>query len=210
MLPAAAPAIITALCGLLPGLWPQHPLPSALPAQIEQETCVTLRSARCFSPRAELKTSREYGFGLGQITVTPRFNNFEELKRRYPAQLGGWQWDRRYQVTEQLKALLLMDHSGYVACSSLFGTRFDALACSLSAYNGGLGGVRADRRLCSNTQGCDPLKWFGNVADTSTKSKTAASGYGKSFFQINREYVANVLVTRRDKYVASMACGKEK
>ena len=56
--------------------WPDVPIRSALAAQVEQETCPSLKSAKCWNPRAELKTSREYGFGLGQLTVTQKFDNF--------------------------------------------------------------------------------------------------------------------------------------
>lgn len=208
MIPAAAPAVIAVLCAVYPGIWPGHPVPSALAAQIEQETCVTLKSKKCFSPHAELKTTREYGFGLGQITITPAFNNFNAVRQQYAA-LRNWQWQDRFNTRQQLVALVSMDHTGYVACSSLFNGPYEALACSLSAYNGGLGGVRADRRLCGNTAGCDPRLWFGNVERVSTKAKTAAKGYGQSFYQINREYVRNVLFTRREKYVQPMTCGKE-
>ena len=46
----------------------------------------------------------------------------------------------------------------------------------------------------------DSGKWFGHVEHTSLKAKTAVPGYGKSFFEINREYVRNVMVTRTVRY----------
>lgn len=209
MLPAAAPAVIALLCAVLPKYWPAQPLPSSLPAQIEQETCPSLTSKECFSPHAELKTPREYGFGLGQLTVTPAFNNFNTVRQQQPA-LRNWQWADRFNPTNQLIALLTMDAGSYRSCSSLMATPYDGLACTFAAYNGGMGGFLSDRRVCSNTKGCNPRVWFNNVATTSLKAKKPASGYGQSFFQINREYVENILVTRRSKYVAPMLCGKEK
>jgi hypothetical protein len=208
MLPAAASPAIALVCALLPQFWAAHPLPSAIPAQVEQETCPSLTSRECFSPHAELKTAREYGFGLGQLTVTPTFNNFNTVKQQQPA-LRSWQWTDRFLPRPQLIALLTMDLGAYKQCTPLMGSPYDRLACAVAAYNGGIGGFRSDRRVCSNTKGCDPTKWFGNVALTSTKAKKPASGYGQSFFQINRAYVQNVLVVRRGKYVQPMNCGKE-
>jgi len=54
--------------------------------------------------------------------------------------------------------------------------------------------------VCSNTQGCNPRLWFGHIEHTSLKQKTAQAGYGKSFFEINREYAVNVVFKRRAKY----------
>lgn len=205
MLPAAAPAILAQVCALLPLYWPTMPLPSVLGAQIEQETCISLTHSKCFSPRAELKTAREYGFGLGQITITPSFNNYEVVKRMQPA-LRDWAWEDRYDSGKQLIALLTMDSNEYRACSPLMMDSFNALACMLARYNGGAGGFNADRRLCSNTQGCDARKWFGNVELYSTKAKKPASGYGKSFYEINREYVRNGMFTRHARYQQAMPC----
>lgn len=49
-------------------LWPAAPQPEVMAAQIERETCITLTHRTCWSPRAELKTSRENGVGFGQVT----------------------------------------------------------------------------------------------------------------------------------------------
>lgn len=176
------------------------PQPSALPAQVEQETCISLTSKECFSPHAELKTSREYGFGLGQLTVTTTFNAWLGVKRQAPALLGGWQWEDRYDPLKQVQALLTMDHGSFKTCTQLMKDGSNALACTLSAYNGGMGGFYADRRLCGNTAGCNPEIWFGNIELVSTKAKTPASGYGQSFYQINRGYVKNVMLVRSQKY----------
>ena len=70
----------------------------------------------------------------------------------------------------------------------------------LAAYNGGLAGVLQDRRLCANSAGCRPGAWFGHVERHSTKTRKPNPGYRKSAFEINREYVRNILHQRRDKY----------
>ena len=179
--------------------WPDAPLPSALAAQVEQESCPSLKSAKCWNPHTELKTSREYGFGLGQITITSRFDNFKEA-RKLDSSLRDWQFEDRYDPARQLRTLVLMDRANYLRLASLIPDRQERLAMSLSGYNGGMGGVLSDRRLCASINGCDPARWWGNVERYSLKNKTAAHGYGKSFFEINREYPRNILFARRVRY----------
>lgn len=181
--------------------WPGMPLPSALGAQVEQETCVSLKSARCWSPRAELRTSRERGVGLGQITKTSRFDALSEIRATNPRALKGWDWDADalYDPRFQLRALVLKDLQAWNAMQGAAAAQ-DRLAFTFAAYNGGIGGVLSDRQVCRGTTGCDFGRWFGHVERTSLKRKTAAAGYGKSFFEINREYVRNVLIVRRPRY----------
>jgi membrane-bound lytic murein transglycosylase MltF len=81
-------------------------------------------------------------------------------------------------------------------------TPLDRLAMTLASYNGGRGGLTNDRRMCAASPGCDPSRWFGNVERTSRKAKTAAKGYGKSFFETNREYPRNILLLRRVRYLS--------
>ena len=171
-------------------------------AQVEQETCASLKSAKCWNPRAELKTSREYGFGLGQLTVTSRFDNFKEA-RKLDVSLRDWAWADRYDPGRQLRTMVLMDKAGFSRLSFI-PDQHERLAMSFAGYNGGVGGVLSDRRVCAATKGCDPNRWFGHVEHTSLKAKTAAQGYGQSFFQINRGYVQNIMVVRRQKYALAM------
>lgn len=178
--------------------WPDVRWKSPFAGQIQQETCPSLKSKKCWSPMAELKTDREYGFGLGQLTVTPKFNNFNEAKKLHPS-LKDWTWDNRYDARYQIRTMILMDKFNYGKLSWA-ANEYERLAMAFAAYNGGLGGVLADRTVCRNTPGCDPTRWFGHIERTSTKSKTAVSGYGKSFFEINREYVRNVMIVRRERY----------
>lgn len=185
--------------------WPSMPMPSALAAQVEQETCISLKHSRCWSPRAELKTAREHGVGLGQITRTARFDALAELRRAYPQALDGWGWENAslYDPALQLRALVLKNLQGWKTIQGA-ASDYERLAFTFAAYNGGLGGLSSDRQLCRGTPGCNAARWFAHVERTSLKSKTTASGYGKSFFEINREYVRNVLELRRPRYVAAM------
>jgi hypothetical protein len=180
-------------------VWPTHPHKPSVAGQIEQETCITLKHSKCWNPRAELKTSREYGFGLGQITVTSRFDNFKEF-RKTDRRLRDWDWEERYDPKRQIIALIAQDKLLYnhIDWSN---NKFEKLAFSLSAYNGGMTGVIRDKELCEEKDSCDPSKWFDNVEKYSWKSKTSVHGYGKSFYEINREYVRNILKLRYKKYV---------
>lgn len=201
-LPARATALLPVLKAHQAGSWPDMPMPSVLAAQVEQETCPSLSHRFCWNPRAELKTEREYGFGLGQITVTSRFNVFQELKAQHRG-LQGWSWENRYDPGYQLLALVLKDRGLFRAVKGA-ATPGDQLAFMLSGYNGGAGGVNSDRMNCRATPGCEPARWFGHVERTSYKAKLAVKGYGKSFFDINREYVRNVMVVRRPRYAQAM------
>lgn len=171
-----------------------------LTAQVEQETCITLTHSKCWSPHAELKTSREYGFGLGQLTITPKFNNFIVAKRKYE-NVKDWIWSDRYDPKYQLRTLINMDRSNYNALS-MVPYHSQRLLMTFASYNGGLGGVLTERRLCSTKPNCDINYWYQNVELYSNKSRKTSSGYGKSFFSINREYVRNIDQVRSKKYVS--------
>lgn len=201
-LPPGAVKYLPVLSAEIKGHWPAAPMPAALAGQVEQETCASLKSPKCWNPRTELKTDREYGFGLGQLTVTPRFDNFAEA-RKLDASLRDWQFADRYDPARQLRTLVLMDRNGFSRLAFIPDGR-ERMAMALASYNGGLGGVLSDRRVCAGTPGCDPARWFGNVERTSLKAKTAAKGYGKSFFEINREYVRNIMTVRAARYRSVM------
>lgn len=198
MIPALATVYLPMLAAVIALLWPSMPDRALIAAQIEQETCPSLTSKKCWNPRTELKTSREYGFGLGQLTVTKKFNNFEAA-RGWDKSLAGWKWEDRFNADMQLRALVAYDRNLYSQIH--FGaTDQDRLAFMFSAYNGGLGGLLKDRRMCASVKGCDPERWFGHIENHSFRAKTSVAGYGKSFFDINREYVRNILFVRSPKY----------
>lgn len=185
--------------------WPDLPFPSMLAAQVEQESCISLKHSRCWNTRAELKTDREYGFGLGQITITKKFNVFEEVKASDKS-LRDWKWEDRFDPRYQLRAIVIKMRNGFRTVSKSFKGFWDQMAAALAGYNGGLGSVLKDRTLCVKTPGCDPSYWFGNVENNSYKSRVAVKGYGKSFFEINREYPKLVMFEkpRRAKYIPYM------
>lgn len=203
--PAAAVPLLPVLKAQQLAYWSNMPLASALGAQVEQETG-PCPGRSCWNPRAQLRTSREQGVGLGQLTRTwdargrPRFDTLTELARKYPTELAGLSWDNHDDPLLQLRALVLMDRDVYRRVHDT-ATSLDRLAMTFSAYNGGAGGLASDRRACAATDGCDPGRWFGNVEHTSLKAKAALPGYGQSFFQTNRTYVRNTMLVRRVRYL---------
>ncbi len=179
--------------------WPDVSTKSVFAAQVRQETCAGLKSKKCWSPRAELKTEREYGFGLGQLTVTAKFDNFKEAKKLHPS-LKDWTWENRYEPQYQLRTMILMGKFNY-GKFSWAESEHERLAFSFAAYNGGIGGVLSDRVVCRTVHTCDGARWFGHVELHSKKAKVAVSGYGKSFFEINREYVRHIMLDYPVRYM---------
>lgn len=186
-------------------MWPDAPGPAGwAAAQVHKESCITAKHSKCWNPKVELKTAREYGFGLSQVTIsyrqdgTERFNVFKELKAS-DARLRNWAWEDRYNPTMQLRAMLIKNKIGYRTITGAYND-VEHLAFSLAGYNGGLGGVLSDRRLCQGTRGCDPSRWFGHVERTSNKSRVKWQGYGQSPFDINRAYPVTILYTLRPQY----------
>lgn len=198
-LPAGAVQHLPVLAGEIDSAWPALPMRSMLAAQVEQESL--------WKPNARLKTAREYGFGLGQFTIayradgSERFNAWREVQDLDPA-LAGWKWADRYDVRLQLRAVVVKNRACFARLRPLVDDDYNALAMCDAAYNGGLGGLYSERRLCAAAEGCDPDRWFGHVERHSGKSRAKWNGYGKSAFEINREHVRNVMVVRRTKYAA--------
>jgi len=115
------------------------------------------------------------------------------------SRLKDWKWDERFDAEYQIIAIVAMLKRNYSVFRSAK-DESDRYAFALAAYNGGVGGILSDQNICRSTKGCNPDLWFGNVENTSLKKKTAVKGYGKSFFEINREYPVNILNVRRFKY----------
>ncbi len=185
--------------------WSDHPDPAILGALVEQESCVSLKSARCWNPAAKLKTDREEGAGMGQVTRayradgSLRFDTLTDLSKRY-APLADWSWDNAYTRPDlQLRAVVLLSKES----AAPFRAAPAMLEFGDAAYNGGIGGVQRERRACQMTKGCDAGKWFGHVEAHCLKSRQPLYG-SRSACDINRLHVTNVIHVRRAKYVPLM------
>lgn len=188
-------------------LWPAHPMPSMLGALVEQESCITLKHPRCWNPAARLKTDREEGAGMGQITRaynsdgSVRFDSLAAARQLDPS-LAEWSWVNVYRRPDlQLRAIVAMNRDCYRRIARLVKDDGARLQMCDAAYNGGWGGLQAERRACGQRSGCDPQVWFGHVELACLKSRTRWKGYGMSACDINREHVRMVVLERRQKYV---------
>jgi hypothetical protein len=184
-------------------LWPNHPDPVLLASLIEQESCASLRSPRCWNPSARLKSDREEGAGMGQITRawradgSQRFDSLAGLRSQYGSELGAWSWDNVYMRPDlQLRAVVLQSRD----VARAFRAAPAMLAFGDAAYNGGAGGVQKERRACALAMGCDAGRWFGHVERHCLKSRQPLYA-GRSACDINREHVKNVMRVRRTRYV---------
>lgn len=188
--------------------WQELPWPHYVMGLIAHESgCPGLRS--CWSPTARLKTHREEGAGLGQITRvwrpdgSLRFDSLAEMRDRHPS-LRAWSWQNVYQRPDlQIRAVVLMSRQNWQALRPVE-DYWERLAMANAAYNGGLGGVNSDRRACQIKAGCDPQRWWGHVEHTCTKSRAAL--YGKrSACDINRDHSRHVLLQEMRKYRRSLS-----
>jgi hypothetical protein len=186
--------------------WPDHQQPELLAALVEQESCISLKHSKCWNPSAQLKTAREEGAGMGQITRayradgSLRFDTLADMRSKY-APLADMSWRNIYQRPDlQLRAMVLLAKESarpFVRLPAAYGFG-DA------AYNGGAPGVMRERRACELSAGCNAREWFENVEKHCLKSRQLI--YGKrSACDINREHVMNVVLIRPGKYRVMMA-----
>lgn len=206
MVPARAHQYLPTLKTEQSAHWANHPRPAVLGALVEHESCITLQHSRCWNPASRLKSAREEGAGLGQITRAyradgmPRFDALAEMRDRHPA-LREWSWANVYERADlQLRAVVLMSRDNYEALR-MVEDPMQRLAFADAAYNGGVGGVQKERRACGMTPGCDPQRWFGHVERTCLKSRAPLYG-SRSACDINRHHVKDVIVVRAPKYEA--------
>ena len=177
------------------------------PALIEHETCITLCRKRCFNPKARLKTKREEGGGLGQITRvfrkngTVRWDMLATLKRWYPKELSELTWENLYDRPDlQVKALVLLWKRNYNILPKSI-KNMDRIAFSDSMYNGGYYWLRIERSICKLRKNCNPNKWFGNVEKIKSKRARRKLYGNRTAWDINRHHVKDVLKNRLPKYL---------
>lgn len=184
---------------------PDFAYPFYFAGLIEHESCITLTHRRCWSPTSQLKTQREQGLGMMQLTRTwnadgtVRFDVLADLRQAHMAELKELSWSSLATRPDlQIRAGIVMTRNNYRALHSM-ADPYERLAATDSAYNGGLGGVRKQRTICGLKANCDPQKWFGHLEHIVVKS-TKALYAGRSADTINKHHVTDVLKVRMVKY----------
>jgi hypothetical protein len=187
-------------------LLPGFNYPEYFAGLIEHESCITLTHKKCWSPTSKLQTSRELGAGVLQITKTynkdgsVRFDALSDLRKANLDELHDLSWANVFTRPDlQIRAGVIMTRDNYKALYMVTDP-YERLAMADSAYNGGLGGVKKQRQICSLKANCDPQKWFNNLDKIVVKS-TKAMYAGRSADAINKGHVSDVLLHRMPKYM---------
>jgi hypothetical protein len=125
-IPANAQALLPQLRAVQAAYWPEHPMPSYFGALIEQESCISLTHSRCWNSRAQLKTAREEGAGLGQFTRaydsagSLRFDAIAEVRALDPNGLAEFTWASVYQRADlSMRAILVKVRDCYRRSAAL-------------------------------------------------------------------------------------------
>ena len=204
-IPKKAPQYLPVIKQKVTRIMPEAPSLAYFGALIEQESCIYLTHSRCWDPSSELKTSREQGIGLGQITRayrtdgSLRFDALKELRDRNSRELKELSWlNVKSRPDLQIRGIALMIKSSY---GRLPGVKdpMERLTMADAAYNGGDGGLAKERTVCGMTKGCNPQFWFGHIENIRIKSQKPIYG-NRSPWDINREHPRLIFKTRLPKY----------
>ena len=187
---------------VMPGFYAPH----YFGALIEHESgCPGIKSM-CWNPRARLKSSREEGAGLGQITRAYRddgrirFDALAETRALDPRGLNELRWDNVYDRPDlQMRVMVLMTRQNWNRLDKVAPDQSLRLQLTDLAYNAGIGRSLNDTRACALTAGCDPVRWAGHIERTCTASRAPIYG-NRSACDISRHHVADVVGTRMPKY----------
>ncbi len=175
-------------------------------ALIEHESGCPALKGMCWNAKARLKTQREEGAGLGQVTRaykadgSIRFDALAEARKLDPRGLNELRWDTVYQRPDlQMRTIVLMTRQAWNRLKPMTADPMLRLQLTDLAYNAGLGRSLNDRRACGLTAGCDVDKWAGHIERTCTASKKPLYG-NRSACDISRHHVHDVVGTRMPKY----------
>jgi len=170
--------------------WPKMPMRGIAAAQIEQESA--------WNTKAQLKTSREWGRGLGQLTITPQFNAYLEVVKR--AELKDWNWQKDpFNVRYQITYLVLQDRANFSAVNAMFDDDVCRWAGALVAYNAGMGTVLKRRSQALASKSVDAKHWFGGLDSVRVPIESKLL-YGRNLGEMRNDYPRLIIKVRSGKY----------
>lgn len=185
--------------------FPYIPEYNYLPSLAEHESCISLKHKRCWNPSSALRSSREVGIGLFQVTKTfredgsVRFDTLTEMASKYKQELKDAKWETIHTRPDiQIRMAILQLRGLY---KSLYDVEnaLERLKMVDAAYNGGLAGLQRERRACAMAKNCSSDIWYNNVERYCLKSKKPLYG-NRSACDINRYHVKDVFENKLPKY----------
>lgn len=187
-------------------VFPEFFVPPYFGGLVEHESCISLTHSKCWNPKSQLKTKREEGAGLPQLTRaynsdgSIRFDTLTNLVKSYPKELKGLNWNTVYDRPDlQIRAMILLWKSNYRLFINKGIDYWDVIAMSDASYNAGYGNVYKDMQVCKMKANCNPKIWFGNVNTTCTRNKILYAN--RSACDIMKHHVDDVLNNKLEKYL---------
>lgn len=185
-IPPGAVKHLPTLAGAYASQWPDAPLKHVAAGQVEQESG--------WNERATLKTSRELGRGLVQMTITKSFNIYKDAVR-YKA-LRDWDWQKDpFSPPKQLLFLVLQDKANYVSTKAV--DAVETWKMALVKYNAGDGRIIARRRYAI-AKGLPVDRWTGGLEDAHGALENSVL-YDRPLWKAVNEY-PRVIFKRSEKY----------
>jgi len=182
------------LSNVILSYWPTAPGRPIMAGKIEQESS--------WKEKATLKTSRELGRGLGQMTITyradgsERFNIYRDAVKMKV--LKDWNWrDDPYNVKYQLTFSVLTDRSNFSTVRPYAVNDYQAWKMALVCYNAGQGRWLS-RRHNAKTKSLPADRWDDGL-DQAYPAGEAKLLYGRPLYEAVNEY-PRVIFKRAEKY----------
>lgn len=205
-IPEQAAQYLPTLSAQVKEVMPGFHAPEYFGALIEHESGCPALKGMCWNPKARLKSAREEGAGLSQITRaykddgSLRFDALAETRKLDPRGLNDLRWDTVYERPDlQMRVMVVMTRQNWNRVGKLTTDPAYQLQLTDLSYNAGFGRVLNDMRACSLKEGCNAQKWHGHVEQTCTASKKPLYG-NRSACDISRHHVHDVVGTRMPKY----------
>lgn len=191
-IPSRALPLLPMLGKVLNSNWPDLRYREVPAAQVEQES-----GWKANAERKDSKNHNEYGFGLTQITITDRFNNFLEAKR--VTRMKDLPWDQRFDITFQLTYLVLSDKSNFALSKKFFDDEESQVAGMLVAYNGGPGTL-VHRKAAAIKQGILPPRCWFNGLDSVFAGYESRPFLGTTLGKFRNHYPQQIMKVKSPKY----------